>query len=175
MARWLTVVPGANGAEHGVLTHGGHRVRLDLPKGHLCGQDAVDLRFALEGLAAVEDSLLPLQKLTSFLRHGRFTSRLCRGDTAVVRGLVLLQVRDGLVQGASQRDLAAVLFGTARVAAEWNGASDSLRSRVRRLARNAQAMARGGYRQLLGGGQGDRKAPSTGAGLDPWGPGANGT
>ena len=36
-----------------------------------------------------------------------------------------------------------------RVLRDCDGASDSLRSRVRRLVREARATARGGYRQLL--------------------------
>jgi len=61
----------------------------------------------------------------------------------------MLRVHDALQEGASQREIGATLFGDERVAHDWIGESDSLRSRVRRLVREANAMARGGYRQLM--------------------------
>jgi hypothetical protein len=62
---------------------------------------------------------------------------------------MMLRVHDALAAGASQREIASVLFGAERVEADWLGTSESLRSRVKRLVRDARAMARGGYRSLL--------------------------
>ncbi len=61
----------------------------------------------------------------------------------------MLRVHDAVVDGASHREIASVLFGETRVAADWNGRSDSLRSCVRRLVRGARSMASGEYRSLL--------------------------
>lgn len=61
----------------------------------------------------------------------------------------MLRVHDAIGRGASQREIGAALFGEERVARDWVGESDSLRSRVRRLVGEAHAMARGGYRQLM--------------------------
>jgi hypothetical protein len=67
----------------------------------------------------------------------------------MVRWLTVLRVHDALLDGASQREIGAALFGEDHLHRHWDGASDSLRSRVRRLVQEARATARGGYRQLL--------------------------
>jgi hypothetical protein len=67
----------------------------------------------------------------------------------MARLVMVLRVDDALAEGASQREIAAVLFGTDAMSRDWNGRSDALRSRIRRLVREARATAAGGYRQLL--------------------------
>ena len=70
-------------------------------------------------------------------------------DPRIPRWLALLRVHDARAAGASHREIAAALFGRAGVEPDWSGTGDSLRSGVRRLARDAAAMARGGYHGLL--------------------------
>jgi hypothetical protein len=64
---------------------------------------------------------------------------------------MMLRLLDGLDDGAGQRHIAGALFGPARVAAEWRGASDHLRLAVQRLGREARRLVSGGYRALLRG------------------------
>jgi hypothetical protein len=59
-----------------------------------------------------------------------------------------LQALDGTIAGASQRQVAEVLFGWSTVAERWSEDSD-LRARVRRLTRRGQAYMSGRYRRLL--------------------------
>jgi hypothetical protein len=59
-----------------------------------------------------------------------------------------LQALDGTQAGASQREVAEVLFGTESVAARWHDDSD-LRAQVRRLIRRGRTLTNGGYRRLL--------------------------
>jgi len=59
-----------------------------------------------------------------------------------------LQALDGMLAGASQREVAEVWFGRAVVAAQWHGDSD-LRGQVRRAIRRGQSFMRGGYRHLV--------------------------
>jgi hypothetical protein len=59
-----------------------------------------------------------------------------------------LQALDGVLAGASQREIAMVLFGADVVAEKWH-ADGELRARVRYLIRRASALMNGGYRQLL--------------------------
>ncbi|QNG49728.1 DNA -binding domain-containing protein [Sphingobium yanoikuyae] len=66
------------------------------------------------------------------------------------RWLMALRVQDALIAGASQREIAIALFGAERIPVDWRSASDSLRSRVRRLVREARILAGGRYRGLLG-------------------------
>jgi len=51
--------------------------------------------------------------------------------------------------GASQKEIAATLYGPQRVREDWAGRSDYLRLRVQRLLRAAERMATAGYRDLL--------------------------
>ena len=65
------------------------------------------------------------------------------------RLVATLRVGDALHTGASQREIARVLFGAEAVALYWDGRSDAVRSRLRRLVREARAMTAGAYRRLL--------------------------
>ncbi|WP_051749744.1 DNA -binding domain-containing protein [Sphingobium chlorophenolicum] len=149
IAPWLAIAIDPAGYEHAVLSDGWHHIRLDIEEGRLAGQDAVLLHYRLRGLALAETRLLPLRRLLDLCRHRRFARSLFPRDSRIDRGIELLRVHDALGEGASQREIGAMLFGEERTAHEWSGASDSLRSRVRRLVREARDMARGGYRQLM--------------------------
>jgi hypothetical protein len=59
-----------------------------------------------------------------------------------------LQALDGVLAGASQREIAAALFGEDAVAHRWEPDSE-LRAQVRHLIRRARALMLGGYRRLL--------------------------
>jgi len=149
LAPWLAIAADEAGREHVVLSDGWHHIRLDVEEGRLSGVQAVMLHYRLRGLASAEARLLPLRRLLDLCRHRRFSRSLFPRDPLIARGIVMLRVHDALAADASQREIAAVLFGDARVRQDWRGASDSLRSRVRRLVRGARSLAQGGYRELL--------------------------
>ena len=149
IAHWLTIATDEAGREHAVLSDGWRRIRLDIEAGRLGGAETVMLRYRLHGLASAESRILPLRRLLHLCRNRRFARSLFPLDPRMGRWLTVLRVHDALVDGASQREIGAVLFGEEHVRRDWDGASDSLRSRVRRLVREARATARGGYRQLL--------------------------
>ncbi|PTS89240.1 hypothetical protein DBR17_03480 [Sphingomonas sp. HMWF008] len=149
IAPWLAIAIDEVGREHAVLSDGWHHIRLDIEEGRLEGQEAVLLHYRLDGLASAEARLLPLRRFLDLCRYRRFASSLFPRDARIDRGIDMLRVHDALGQGASQREIGAALFGDERVTRDWVGVSDSLRSRVRRLVREAHAMARGGYRQLM--------------------------
>ena len=148
---WLTISVDSASREHAVLSDGWHHIRLDVADGHLAGHDVVQFAYRLSGLTSTESRLLPLKRLIHLCRHRRFARSLYPPDPRIARWLLLLRVHDALSAGASQREIGIGLFGEARVDAQWNGRTDALRSRVRRLVRDATSMARGGYRSLLGG------------------------
>jgi len=149
LAPWLAIAADDAGREHVVLSDGWHHIRLDVEEGRLSGAEAVLLHYRLCGLASAEARVLPLRRLLELCRHRRFARSLFPRDPSIARGIVMLRVHDALAAGASQREIGAVLFGDERVRHEWSSASDSLRSRVRRLVRGARSLARGGYRELL--------------------------
>ena len=61
-----------------------------------------------------------------------------------------LQALDGVLSGASQREIGIVLFGPNVVAQKWH-ADGELRARVRYLIRRATALMNGDYCRLLNG------------------------
>lgn len=148
LSRWLSFVRDNQGREHAVLSDGWHHVRFDVQTGTL-GAERVVLRYVLAGSFSARPKLLPLRRLVAFSLHHRFPPSLYPPDPRIDRWLLALRVHDGMRAGASHREMAQVLFGAGRVASDWRGTSDSLRSRVRRLAREAAELARGGYRALL--------------------------
>jgi hypothetical protein len=152
LAPWLTVVTDRDGGEHAVLSDGWRRIRLDVEAGSLARGGRVLFLYRLQGLASARARLLPMRRFLDLARHRRFTATLFPRDPYIDRCIRLLRVHDALAAGASQREIGEALFGAGHVARDWKGRSDSLRSRVRRLVRDAAGMAEGGYRSLMRGG-----------------------
>jgi hypothetical protein len=149
LAPWFWAAHDPRSGEHVVLSDGYRHIRLDIAEGSLAAGHPVRLHYQLSGVSIVEPKLLPLRRLLHLCQRGRFARSLFPPDPKIERWLMALRVHDGLLAGASQREIAAVLFGAERVDCDWAGASDSLRTRVRRLVREARALVAGGYRLLL--------------------------
>lgn len=124
---WLTCVKDADGCEHAVLSDGWRRIRLDVAEGRLADQQAVHLHFGLQGLTSAKNSIQPLRRFLLLCQHRRFGPSLFPRDPQTRRWIDMLRVHDAIADGASHRDVAAVLFGESRVASDWSGRSDSLR------------------------------------------------
>ncbi len=146
-AKWLALVRAEDGREHVVISDGFRRIRLDVAAGSLAA-GPVRLRYRLEGISALRPRVLPLRRLLALCDNHRFAVSLFPEDPKIGRFVDMLRVHDGLIAGASLGDLAEVLYGTEAGDAKARR-SDSLRSRVRRLVREARAMAAGGYRDLM--------------------------
>jgi len=149
LAPWLTLVADLAGGEHAVLSDGRHHVRIDVAEGSIASGDPVVLHYHLHGIASAEPRLLSLRRLIDLVRHRRFSARLFPADPRIDRWLLALRVHDALAAGASHREIAIELYGAERVGSGWQGEAESLRLRVRRLARDARALASGGYRALM--------------------------
>lgn len=149
--RLLTLIEERDGREHLVLSDGFRHLRLAIEEGSLADMRPVVLHVHLRGIVTARTQLVPLRRFLGVCRTGRFSDALFPCDRRVRRGLEVLRVHDALRAGASQREIAIDMFGAARVPTDWRIASDSLRSRVRRLVREARRMAGGGYRGLADG------------------------
>jgi hypothetical protein len=79
---------------------------------------------------------------------GRWAVAYERPGRAALLHLRALQALDGTLAGASQREIAEVLFGRSTVATRWSEDSD-LRAQVRRLIQRGRVLMRGGYRRLV--------------------------
>lgn len=148
LAPWLTVAVDREGREHAVLSDGWHHIRLDVEGGSLVANPAVILHYHLDGITSAEPRVLPLRRLLALARHRRFMASLFPPEPRTERFIAMLRVHDALASGASQREIAQVLFGQDRIVQGCHGA-DSLRSRVRRLVADARAMATGGFWSLM--------------------------
>lgn len=140
---WLTLVSDESGA-HIALSDGWRRVRVDIEDGSVAAGSPIVLQYKVHGIDSAEPKLLPLKRLIDIVRHGRFSRSLFPDETRIERHILALRVHDAVTAGASHREIARVLFGESDAMR-----ADSLRSRVRRLVREARRMAAGGYRSLL--------------------------
>lgn len=131
-----------------LLRDGVRHVRLSLRSGTVI-EGPVRLRFALWGLRDLERQLLTLRQVAALARSGRLPRRLAGSDPKNAQWIALLRVRDGLKACASQREIAECLFGGDLVARGWDGSSDFLRSRLRRMIALQRRLVDGGYRRLL--------------------------
>lgn len=147
---WLRIVPDAGGQEHAALTDGHRQIRLDIVGGSLLrSRSAVLLRYDIWGIQRASRRLKTLERFLDLVRTGRFRAPLYPVDPLIARGTLLLRVHDARISGASQREIGEGLFGAEAVERGWEGQSDHVRQRVRRLVKSARAMAQGGYRLLM--------------------------
>jgi hypothetical protein len=98
----------------------------------------------------VRSHLDAMERLNRLWSVGRLSSRLPCDDTSNVRLRLVLQALDGWCAGASQREIAAALFGAARVRRAWGDPRGHLRDVVRRAIRRGRALMERDYRALLG-------------------------
>lgn len=71
-------------------------------------------------------------------------------DPRMERFVDALRVHDALTDGASAAQIVEAFYGAERAMQDVDCGSNSLKSRIRRLVREARAMAAGKYRSLLG-------------------------
>lgn len=112
---------------------------------------ALHFEYRLGGRLTLERPLLTLRRFSTLMRSGSGPSPLFRPDPNSRRWGLLLATLDGIAAGASQRDMARSLFGQAIMMRDWDGPSDYLRARVRRLVRDARRLAAGAYLGMLRG------------------------
>ena len=130
-----------------LLRERGRSIRFDVRSGTLA-EGPVRLRYALEGLSRLEPQLLTLRRLAALWRLGRMPAELFPSEPRAARWILALRTIDALADGASQREIAEVLFGRDALA-DWRGDSDYLRMRVQRLVRSGRELAEHGYLRLL--------------------------
>jgi hypothetical protein len=146
----LFVQQRADGGERVLLRHEGVHLRVDLAVGTVL-DGPVRPKVVLPGLWGISAQLLTLKRLGILARHGRLPTTLQPQERRAGRWARMLQALDGVVAGATHREIANTIFGADVVRAEWRGASDHLRLKVQRLVREARRLAGGGYRDLLRG------------------------
>lgn len=107
------------------------------------------LHYRLAGTQSAQCRMLPLRRLLAFCSHKRFIASLFPPDPRMVRWVEALRVHDALMGGVSITTITEELFGAEFLDLDTRRGSTSLKSRTRRLIREARSMAAGGYRSLM--------------------------
>ncbi|PVM91753.1 hypothetical protein DDF62_06935 [Caulobacter radicis] len=143
------VVTSDLGDQHVLIADGARRLRLAVTHGDvLAGPVLLSFKLPSRGFGA---ACLPAVRDLLVLRDTGRLPRPPRNESQRERRwLRALQALDARRAGASQRQIATLLFGDSRVAQDWSGASDYMRMRVQRLVRSAEQMAAGRYRAVFG-------------------------
>lgn len=125
------------GAERLLVTDGAHSLRVDIVAGTLL-EGPAHLTWQLPGLVA---AAAPMQALARFIALCR-TGVLRRGTyptpAAARRWALLLRVSDALDAGASQREIAAALFGEEAIGRRWRVNAAARRTQIQRLVRQTR-------------------------------------
>ena len=139
------VVHGDDG-QHLLFSDGARHLQLAVIEGDALTGPAL-LSCTLCGLKDFEIKPLTLRRLGRLASSGRLLKSLYPPERRARRWIAMLRAFDGATSGASQRDIAAVLFGDRAVREDWE--AGFLRTRIQRLLSGARTMVQGGYRQLL--------------------------
>ena len=145
----VLVVRSEAGDAHVLIADGDRRLRFAVLEGDvLQGPSAcfASLTPARGGAASLEG----LRQLMALQANGRLAKPVIATRAGRPKWLAALQAFDARRAGASQRDIACLLFGEGRVSEDWNGRSDYMRLRIHRLVRAAEDLVSGGYRRLFG-------------------------
>lgn len=138
------VVRTEEGHQHVVVSDGVRRLRFAVVEGDVLAGPAA-CRFILPAHAVGGGALDSLRLLIALSDTGRLPSTPYRPPPKADRWPQILRAHDAREQGASQRDIAMLLFGEARVNEDWSGASDYMRMCVQRLIPAAEDLVAGGY------------------------------
>ena len=143
------VVRTDDGEQHVMVSDGLRRLRLAIVQGDVLS-GPVTCRYRLPQGAVTVASLDGLRLLLALRDTGHLPAAGARPVAKAARWIEILRAHDARRDGASQREIATLLFGPARVEEDWAGRSDYMRMRVQRLLRAAEQLVAGGYRSVCG-------------------------
>jgi hypothetical protein len=138
-----------DGDQHVLIADGDQRLRFAVVGGDLL-QGPAGLGFVLPGPEAGGAWIDAVRRLVVLRDTGRLPRAARTSRARAARWMEAVRAFDARRSGASQREIARLIFGEARVAADWNGPSDYMRMRVQRLVRSAEQLVAGGYRAFFG-------------------------
>lgn len=134
-------------AEHVLIADGPVRLRLAVLDGTLL-DGAVRFHYHLpQGHEPA--NLRVLRRLMTLRRCGHLSGTRSLSAARASRWAAVLRAWDAHCAGASQRDIACLLWGRSRVREDWNGRSDYLRMRVYRMIHSARRLVNGDWWTLL--------------------------
>jgi hypothetical protein len=112
--------------------------------------DGEPFEYVLSPSADIGEQSRTVQTQQQLLRaqHATAAVAFTRPTRLALWHMRALQALDGAGEGASQREIAAGVFGEEIAVASWHPDSD-LRAQVRHLLRRARSLMAGGYRGLI--------------------------
>lgn len=137
LAPFVSVAVDASHTEHWLLSNGHWAIRLDIHDGTLLG-GPVMLEYRLSGRKSAKSKLEALHQLLALAEKGRLPSSLAPREQRADQWILELRVGDALLAGASQQEMARVLFNGAVAPQRWRVKNASYRLRVQRLVRIAR-------------------------------------
>jgi hypothetical protein len=142
------VIVTAAGREHVTINNGQSCWRFDVMTGSILN-GPVHLDVVIDDLVMADRKLTTVQRLIALHNNPASLMRRKRPIKNNLRIVTALRVSDALNSGASYRQIGVSLFGETRVKHQWYGASESMRSQVRRLVVLARNLGDGGWQRLL--------------------------
>jgi hypothetical protein len=144
----IAVIHVLDGTQHILFANGARRLQLAATGADLLRAVRL-LTDAVVPLPFVERRILLMRQLGELVMTGDLSARLHPPDPRSTRLGFLLQVLDGYLATASQREIAGAILGPLRVNADWTERGDYLRDRMRRAVRRGRQLMQRGYLRLL--------------------------
>ena len=142
----LATLSFSDDVEHLLLSDGRRELRVDITRGTLTN-GPVDLRWSLSGSCHLGPTLDALSAFAGLARQ-RSMPRM-QTISRAARWAMVLRAHDAVAVGASQHDLAKMLYGHLVSPKRWRIETPEARSRVQRLVSQAKVMISGGWREFL--------------------------
>ena len=144
-----SVLIAPDGAEHVVLFDGGRQIQLAC-RGKSMLDDAVCLALPIAVMEDQQRKIMALNRLLSVARFKRIDPNNFKPHPRSRRLRFTIQVLDGMLAGASHREIAIQLYGAEKVAQDWNDPGNSLKDQIRKTLRRGRDLMNGKYHNLAG-------------------------
>lgn len=139
----------SDGVEHVVLSSDGRQIQL-ICHGKSVLDDTVCLALPITSMVDQPRQIVTLNRLLSAAKFGRIDPNNFKPHPRSRRLQFTLQVLDGMLAGASHREIAIQVYGADRVAQDWNDPCNSLKDQIRKTVRRGRDLMNGKYRNLTG-------------------------
>jgi len=144
-----SVLKAPDGAEHVVLFGGGRQIQLAC-RGNSMLDDTVCLAFPIAAMEDQQRKIMALNRLLSVAKFKCIDPNNFKPHPRSRRLRFTIQVLDGMLAGASHREIAIQLYGAEKVAQDWNDPGNHLKDQIRKTVRRGRDLMNGKYRNLAG-------------------------
>ncbi|KFG89445.1 hypothetical protein BV98_002774 [Sphingobium herbicidovorans NBRC 16415] len=137
VAPFVSVEIDAEKTEHWLLSDGHWAIRLDLHDGTLLGGPIL-VEHRISGLQSAKPKLEALRQFVVLAESGRLPRSMMPRERKAAQWILELRVGDAILSGATQQEMARILFGAVIASRRWRIENASHRLRVQRLVRIAR-------------------------------------